>query len=67
MQPTLTIFVHTEKGEKVDKTMIWVSAIEDIAIMALWIELATYFGMWWLALVGVLCIVVLKNMMEKDV
>ena len=66
MQSTLTIFVHTEKGEKVDKTMIWVSAIVDVAIMALWIELATYFGMWWLALVGVLCIGVIKNMRGKD-
>lgn len=49
-----------------DKTMIWAAAIEDIAIMALWIELATYFGMWWLALIGVLCVGIIKSMKKGE-
>ena len=44
-----------------DKSLIFVGVFENIAIMALWVELATYFGMWWLALVGVLCIAIIKS------
>ena len=43
-----------------------VSALESIAIMGLWIELATYFGMWWLALVGILCVGIIRSIGKHD-
>ena len=49
-----------------NKSLIWASVIEDIVIMGLWIELATYFGMWWLALIGVLCVAIIKKVKVED-